>query len=184
MKKIKLLPILLISITTLIVGLMNTVFIKPEDIGSWKNYIGVLFLLIAIVNTVLFAFVIKKSETKNKPFDVLLKIFAFVLPFYFIFYDSLYASQEKPRMKELMRFLVGGFLVYFILGLIFYFKLLQDYVKEQISYCRWSTLVVSWIYQILANYLYFDSQIIIFLVGVLLGLALILNLTFLIKNRK
>ncbi len=36
----------------------------------------------------------------------------------------------------------------------------------------------------LANYLYFDNQIIFFLVGVLLGLALIFNLTFLLQNRK
>ena len=34
------------------------------------------------------------------------------------------------------------------------------------------------------NYLYFDSQIIFFLVGVLLGLALIFNITFLLKIRK
>ena len=124
MKNKKILPILLITITTLIVGLMNTVFIKPEDIETWKNYVGIVFLLIAIVNIILFAFVIKRSDTKNKPYDVLLKIFAFVLPFYFVFYDSLYANQENPKMKELMRYLVGGFLAYFILGLIFYLKLL------------------------------------------------------------
>jgi len=124
MKKKNILPILLISLTALIVGLMNTVLLKPEDIGSWKNYIGILLIVIAVVNTVLFAFVIRKKETENKTFDILLKIFAFILPFYFVFYDSLYAKQEYPRMKELMRYLIGGFLVYLVLGLFFYFKLL------------------------------------------------------------
>ena len=35
----------------IIVGLMNTVFIKPEDIGTWKNYVGYGFLLLAVVDT-------------------------------------------------------------------------------------------------------------------------------------
>ena len=37
----------------LIVGLMNTVFIRTEDIGSWKNYVGYLFLLLAVIDTAL-----------------------------------------------------------------------------------------------------------------------------------
>ena len=36
-----------------IIGLMNTVFIRPEDIGSWKNYVGYLFLLLAVIDTAL-----------------------------------------------------------------------------------------------------------------------------------
>ena len=46
----KLLPILLILLTTVIVGLMNTVFIRPEDLGTWKNCVGYAFLLIALGN--------------------------------------------------------------------------------------------------------------------------------------
>ncbi len=121
MKNKKLLPILLIIVTTLIVGLMNTVLIKPEDIGTWKNYIGMLFLLIATINTVLFLFVIRKSETKNSIYDILLKIFAFILPFYFVFYDRIYANHDEPKMKELTRYLIGGFVVYFIIGIVLYF---------------------------------------------------------------
>jgi hypothetical protein len=34
----------------LVLGLMNTVLIRPGDIGSWKNYVGYGFLLIAAVN--------------------------------------------------------------------------------------------------------------------------------------
>lgn len=35
----------------LIIGLLNTVFIKPDDIGTWKNYVGYGFLLLAVVDT-------------------------------------------------------------------------------------------------------------------------------------
>jgi len=33
-----------------IVGLLNTVFIRPEDIGTWKNYLGYGFLLVAAID--------------------------------------------------------------------------------------------------------------------------------------
>lgn len=33
-----------------IIGLLNTVFIRPEDIGTWKNYFGFGILLLAIVD--------------------------------------------------------------------------------------------------------------------------------------
>jgi hypothetical protein len=46
----------------ILVGLMNTVFIRPEDIGSWKNYIGYLFLLIAVVDAF---FIVKKIFLKK-----------------------------------------------------------------------------------------------------------------------
>ena len=49
---------ILIIITTLLVGLMNTVLIRAEDVGSWKNYVGYLFLLIAIINFILLVKVI------------------------------------------------------------------------------------------------------------------------------
>ena len=32
-----------------VIGSMNTVFIKTEDIGTWKNYLGYLVLFIAAV---------------------------------------------------------------------------------------------------------------------------------------
>jgi hypothetical protein len=36
--------------TFILIGLMNTVLIRPEDIGSWKNYAGHFFLLMAVVD--------------------------------------------------------------------------------------------------------------------------------------
>jgi len=41
----------------LIIGLMNTVFIRTEDVGSIKNYLGYLFLLVALIDAI---FLIKK----------------------------------------------------------------------------------------------------------------------------
>jgi hypothetical protein len=38
------------TILFIIIGLMNTVFIRPEDIGTWKNYVGYGFLLVAVVD--------------------------------------------------------------------------------------------------------------------------------------
>ncbi|HKI77100.1 MAG TPA: hypothetical protein VKA26_01010 [Ignavibacteriaceae bacterium] len=37
--------------TFIFVGLMSTVLIRPEDVGSWKNYAGYFFLLMAVVDT-------------------------------------------------------------------------------------------------------------------------------------
>jgi len=34
------------------IGLMNTIFIKPENIGSWENYLGYLILILAVVDTI------------------------------------------------------------------------------------------------------------------------------------
>ena len=37
----------------LTVGLLNTVFIKKEDVGSWQNYLGYILLLLAIIDIVI-----------------------------------------------------------------------------------------------------------------------------------
>jgi len=49
----------------LVVGLMNTVFIKTEDIGSWKNYVGYALLVFALIEIV---YLLKSSfqKTENK----------------------------------------------------------------------------------------------------------------------
>lgn len=49
--------------TFIIVGLMNTAFIRLEDIGSWKNYVGYLFLIFAVVDTF---FLIKNYRKQSK----------------------------------------------------------------------------------------------------------------------
>ena len=49
-----------------IVGLGNTLLIRPEDIGSWKNYVGYVFLIISAANLIwLFVILYKKKIPKN-----------------------------------------------------------------------------------------------------------------------
>jgi len=45
-----------------LIGILNTVLIQPEDIGSWKNYAGYGVLLIAILDTI---GLIRKLTRKN-----------------------------------------------------------------------------------------------------------------------
>ena len=40
------------TLTFYIVGLFNTLLIKSEDVGTWKNYLGYLLLLIALIDTI------------------------------------------------------------------------------------------------------------------------------------
>jgi hypothetical protein len=42
---------------------LNTVFIRPEDIGTWKNYLGYGFLLVAVIDMF---FIIKLYLKRNK----------------------------------------------------------------------------------------------------------------------
>lgn len=55
--------LLVIIATSLVVGLGDTVFISPENVGSWENYAGYLFLAIAAVNSY---FLIRKNFIKRK----------------------------------------------------------------------------------------------------------------------
>jgi hypothetical protein len=36
----------------LTIGIFNTALIRPEDAGSWKNYLGYFFLLIALIEII------------------------------------------------------------------------------------------------------------------------------------
>jgi intracellular septation protein A len=51
------------SLLFVIIGLLNTVFIRPEDIGTWKNYLGYGFLLVAVIDMF---FIIKLYLKRNK----------------------------------------------------------------------------------------------------------------------
>lgn len=41
------------TIGFIIVGLFNTVFIKAEDVGTWKNYIGYVILIVGLIDLIL-----------------------------------------------------------------------------------------------------------------------------------
>lgn len=64
MKKNRLRNQIIIVATTLIIGLFNTLFLRPEDIGTWKNYVGYVFLIICLVNIVILLLGIRKKNIK------------------------------------------------------------------------------------------------------------------------
>ena len=41
------------TLTFIIVGLFNTVLIRAEDIGTWKNYLGDVLLIMGVVDAVI-----------------------------------------------------------------------------------------------------------------------------------
>ena len=45
-----------------VIGLMNTVFLKPADVGTWKNYVGYGFLLIAIIELTYYLLILKRRK--------------------------------------------------------------------------------------------------------------------------
>jgi hypothetical protein len=52
------------TLTFLIVGIFNTVLIRSEDLGTWKNYLGYALLIIGIID----AFFLIKKYLKGKKF--------------------------------------------------------------------------------------------------------------------
>lgn len=50
MEKNKLIWAVTRMLTFIIIGLFNTVLIRQEDIGSWKNYLGYAFLALALID--------------------------------------------------------------------------------------------------------------------------------------
>jgi len=55
---------------------------------------------------------------KNKYFYTLLKIFAFLLPFYFVFYGPLHDKPENPKMKILWKYVISGFIAYILFFIV------------------------------------------------------------------
>lgn len=51
------------TLTFIIVGLMNTLLIRPGEIGSWKNYLGYALLLLAAydIAMLIYRFIFKKE---------------------------------------------------------------------------------------------------------------------------
>jgi len=48
-------------------GILNTVFIRPEDIGTWKHFLGYLLLILAVVDTI---FIIKNIIKQRRTNEV------------------------------------------------------------------------------------------------------------------
>lgn len=62
MKKNRLINQIIIVVTTLIVGLFNTILLRPEDVGTWKNYVGYAFLAICLVNVVILLVILRRKS--------------------------------------------------------------------------------------------------------------------------
>ncbi len=65
MTKTKLYWPIIRTIIFIILGLMNTVFIRSEDIGTLKNYIGYAFLVLAVIGIIQFANQLKKRKQSS-----------------------------------------------------------------------------------------------------------------------
>ncbi|TFV95557.1 hypothetical protein E4S40_04890 [Algoriphagus kandeliae] len=49
------------TILFIVIGLMNTVFIKAEDVGSFKNYLGYVLLVLGLID----AFFLIRSKVNS-----------------------------------------------------------------------------------------------------------------------
>ena len=78
--------ILSITIFPILIGAMNTIFIKPEDVGSWENYVGYAFLVLGFINLIMTIVDSMSKKVKEHTVDVILKIIAIVIPVYFVYY--------------------------------------------------------------------------------------------------
>ena len=55
---------------------------------------------------------------KNKYFNTILKVLTFLLPFYFVYYESLYEKLENAKMKILWKYVLSGFIAYILFFII------------------------------------------------------------------
>jgi len=58
---------------------------------------------------------------KNKPFDIVLKIAAFLIPIYFVFYGPLHDNPGNPKMKILWKYILLGFIAYSLFFIVIYY---------------------------------------------------------------
>ena len=64
-----------------LIGLMNTALIRPEDVGSWKYYAGIAFLIIAVADITYIGIVVNRrvnGENTKFSFHILLYPFALI----------------------------------------------------------------------------------------------------------
>jgi len=47
------------------IGSMNTIFIRESELGTFKNYLGYFFLLLALIDTVFLVYPLLKSDRKE-----------------------------------------------------------------------------------------------------------------------
>ena len=97
-----------------VIGIMNTILIRPEDTGTWKNYLGYGILLLAVIDTIfLILRWIGKAKYRKLNF-VIFKMLAVFMPFYMVFMPRLYNDSANPEIKMLWKFVLAGFVIYLV----------------------------------------------------------------------
>lgn len=114
-----------ITIGPLLIGAMNTFFIKKKDIGSWKNYVGYALLLLGAINALMIIAEYLSPRLKIKTRNTLFKIIALIIPFYFVYYWPLHEKQNKNEIKILWKYIFIGFVIY--TSLISYYVITNHY---------------------------------------------------------
>jgi hypothetical protein len=107
------------AFTFWLVGLMNTAFIKAQDIGTWKNYVGYILLFLALVDTIFFITVLLRKANYEEIKFSFLKVLALSMPFYFIYFPQLHEDTNNPNIRKLWKYILFGFLIY-IIGFMIY----------------------------------------------------------------
>ncbi len=107
-----------------VVGLLNTLFLKPEDLGSWKNYIGYFLLFLALIDTSFLIILHFRKTNIERAKALFLKVLAIVVPFYFIYLPQLQEGTENSKISNLWKYVLTGFLIY--MSGIFYFGWILD----------------------------------------------------------
>lgn len=101
-------------------GLMNTVFLRPGDIGTWKNYVGYFLLMLALIDTIfLITVMLRKSDYEKVKYSFL-KVLALMIPFYFVYFPQLQEDSDNPKVKSLLKYILIGFSIYILSFVIFY----------------------------------------------------------------
>lgn len=105
-----------------VIGLLNTVLLQPEDAGTWKEYAGLLFLLLAVIDTIYVLTLVLQQPKIEKIKLTFFKILAIILPFYFVFYPLLHEKSGNPGIRKLWKYVLAGFLIYAV-GVLIYILL-------------------------------------------------------------
>lgn len=85
--------------------------IVHEDIFHLE--FGLVWLIIA-----LFAGMVRNDKVEKNTKEMLLRIGAFFIPIYFVFYSPLNDTSKSPQTRKLWKFIISGFVVY--IGVIVY----------------------------------------------------------------
>ena len=101
------------------IGIMNTILIRPEDIGTWKNYLGYGLLFLAVIDAIFLLSILIKKQNYEKIRLFFLKVFALVIPFYFIYVPLLQDDSNKTEYKTLWKYVSIGFVAYLIVFIIY-----------------------------------------------------------------